>query len=659
MPIQVTCHHCHKRLNAPDQMAGARVKCPSCRAVIQIPDRNEPESSLVDLLEEVTAAPPAAAMARPAGGPFSSGPTRPAAKGTPAWKQGGIAFFLKAQFWTVVTLLCGLFMAISFESVFMLIPGLINAAIVFASEQSRQNRGPNEKGLSPVDRVLFGIVVCVQLVSMGVGAFFGAQGAVQQQPNAPQGAIMAGVLIGTLVGTVVVALPLFLIIYLCARAFGLGRTQAVFNLAISLIFLTTMVAVGRNPLLAARQAAEAARLAAEAKKAGGQAGMPGQGGPPGAPPGNVGNVPFGAPQANLGNPPPGMPQQAPQGAPQVPNDRRIEPPSQIAQDNPPANPVSRREKMADVMLMQKGLKELDFNDRLKQAFAWNKVATRDLLAGRLIASDDNNPVVQALRRAPSLERPMMNLQFVLGISGFDLRPRSGTDWGEQKGAEGDYRRTGGDAGMLLLRGLMTRVARGSCGDWGCDVQPPQESDPRAVLFAIADSEDSLQTFAAQQNVDILISLNMTGKATGSNTNQNRGPTLVVSLVDVASNTELWASKPLTSTAIAAGRAKGADPGIQVVNELLEYLDQNLTLEPLPPGSAADAVAEADRLTADKNGDILLKLATLRVYQCQGLITPDQAVEYAGRLLDHDSAQDFASDEPLDRVRAIARLLPKR
>jgi hypothetical protein len=89
-------------------MAGARVKCPSCRAVIEIPRPNEPESSLVDLLEEVTAAPPAAAMARPAGGPFSSGPARSSAKSTPAWKQGASAGFFKDNVWTIVMLLSGI-----------------------------------------------------------------------------------------------------------------------------------------------------------------------------------------------------------------------------------------------------------------------------------------------------------------------------------------------------------------------------------------------------------------------------------------------------------------------------------------------------------------------------------------------------------------------
>ena len=308
---------------------------------------------------------------------------------------------------------------------------------------------------------------------------------------------------------------------------------------------------------------------------------------------------------------------------------------------------------------QVDLKQLDFTDRLKHAFAWDKATTRDLLAARLITSDDNDRVTGALRRAPALERPMMNVYFMLGMTGLDQPSRTGIKWMEQKGAEDTYRRASGDAGMLLLGGLMTRVARGSFGDWGCDVDPPQESDPRGVLFATADSEDFLRSFAQQQNVDVLIALNLTGKVTANKKRRNLVLTLVVRVIDVATDTELWASSPITSTAIASGRAKGSDPSAQIMNDLLEYLDQNLTLEPLPTTTSADAAQEAARLTADKKGNLLLKLATLRAYQCQGLITPDQAVEYYGKLVGRDSAQDLASDEPLERLDAIADLIPKR
>ncbi len=310
-------------------------------------------------------------------------------------------------------------------------------------------------------------------------------------------------------------------------------------------------------------------------------------------------------------------------------------------------------------MAQQGLKDLDFDERLKHAFAWDKATTRRLLAARLITSADNDDVIHALGRAPALERPAMNVYFMLGITGLDHPAKNGVHWMEQKGAEHEYRQSAGEGGMLLLQGLMTQVARGSFGDWGCDVQPPQESDPRAVLFATADSEDFLRTFAAQQNVDVLISLNLTGKLTGTKKTRNRIITLVVRVLDVASNSQLWASNPLTSTAVAAGRAKGTDPTVELVNNLLEYCQQNLALEPLSDMTPASATQEAERLASDTTGEPLVKLATLRVFQCQGLIPADKTVEYAGRILGPKNARLFGSDEPLERLDAIAGLLPSR
>jgi len=77
--------------------------------------------------------------------------------------------------------------------------------------------------------------------------------------------------------------------------------------------------------------------------------------------------------------------------------------------------------------------------------------------------------------------------------------------------------------MLLLRGLMTRVARGFLRRLGLRRAAAARVRPTSRAVRIADSEDSLQTFAAQQNVDILISLNMTGKATGSIRTKTAGP----------------------------------------------------------------------------------------------------------------------------------------
>ncbi|HEY1785978.1 MAG TPA: hypothetical protein VGG30_10535, partial [Pirellulales bacterium] len=460
MPIQITCHHCRKRLNAPDTMAGARVKCPSCRAVLQIPNKAEEPASLVDLLEEVAAAPPAAAMPNPVSGPFAGG-ARPAARQTPAWKQGASAGFLKDNVWTIVTVLSGIPYLLFFHSPLVFIPWFIVGAIVFVSERGRQSHGP-KSGLNPVDRVLFGIIVGLQLtIAALVGIIGVVKGAQQLDP-----ATAIGTAVGFAIGMVLGNIPGWLICYFLARAFGLGRTYGFFGLLGGLAGIVMLMAFpGGIDGQRWQMVMKAGQDAAAARKAvAGGAGNPQQL-PGGAI--NAGNPPFGVPGANPGIVQQNVPQQAPQAAPPRMRHHRI---GEVAQGNPPGNPADEapaefsppnRPKMGDGMLAQQGLNEINFRDRLKHAFAWDKATTRDLLAARLIVSGDNDRLAHALRRAPALERPTMNVYFMLGITGLDRPPRNSAKWMEQKGAEGDYRHAAGDAGMLLLDGLMTRVARGS------------------------------------------------------------------------------------------------------------------------------------------------------------------------------------------------------
>ena len=52
MPIPVTCS-CGKKLNAPDTLAGKRVKCPGCQALVLIPEPLEVIEDEVEVIREV------------------------------------------------------------------------------------------------------------------------------------------------------------------------------------------------------------------------------------------------------------------------------------------------------------------------------------------------------------------------------------------------------------------------------------------------------------------------------------------------------------------------------------------------------------------------------------------------------------------------------
>lgn len=45
MPIQVACPHCQAKLNAPDSLAGKKIKCPKCAKLGAVPKTNEPPTT--------------------------------------------------------------------------------------------------------------------------------------------------------------------------------------------------------------------------------------------------------------------------------------------------------------------------------------------------------------------------------------------------------------------------------------------------------------------------------------------------------------------------------------------------------------------------------------------------------------------------------------
>jgi hypothetical protein len=58
MPIPIQCEHCHKKYNAPDSMAGKKIKCRNCGKVVSIPklDDEGPDVNLLAGLEGSTGA---------------------------------------------------------------------------------------------------------------------------------------------------------------------------------------------------------------------------------------------------------------------------------------------------------------------------------------------------------------------------------------------------------------------------------------------------------------------------------------------------------------------------------------------------------------------------------------------------------------------------
>ena len=214
--------------------------------------------------------------------------------------------------------------------------------------------------------------------------------------------------------------------------------------------------------------------------------------------------------------------------------------------------------------------ESKLTDWIKGALIWHRTSVPDLVAARLIVGD-NKRIAAAPRRCPALDRPVTSLRFLLGASGLDERSFDSRDQGA---AIRDFRKGGGDFANWLLEGMLGRTAAGSFGQWASEINPHERGIPNSALLANDATDDGLQLTASNLKADVLVSLNFTSKAAGK---KKRIVTLVIRITDVARNSELWASKPLSSTALQAGRAKGNDPGVELINDALAYIDENLAL----------------------------------------------------------------------------------
>ena len=85
MAIPVTCPHCGKHLNAPDNVAGKQVRCAGCKGVLTIPVPSAGSSPTDDFAipEEEPAPSPAPSVARPAAPPTAATPKPASRAGKP------------------------------------------------------------------------------------------------------------------------------------------------------------------------------------------------------------------------------------------------------------------------------------------------------------------------------------------------------------------------------------------------------------------------------------------------------------------------------------------------------------------------------------------------------------------------------------------------
>lgn len=180
-----------------------------------------------------------------------------------------------------------------------------------------------------------------------------------------------------------------------------------------------------------------------------------------------------------------------------------------------------------------------------------------------------------------------------------------------------------------------------------------------VGLDILDATDSklARQKALSEGIDVLVIAEASVRAARGRT---PGQThLVLRLIDVEANSELWSSPPLSDTKVRTAQEKAmGDPVEELIAGLLSVVDQQLRLIEIPPISPEAARRRAETLTARPTDKPLPALMELRYYAGKSLLTPQELSTQYSKLIGPDDGPHLALDAGSERLVILRRWLPK-
>lgn len=330
-----------------------------------------------------------------------------------------------------------------------------------------------------------------------------------------------------------------------------------------------------------------------------------------------------------------------------------------------------------------------------------------LQAAALAEEEAAEEALNTLRWSPALKRPMLATRWGIvvltgGLPGGALAggPPGNPEMGHAAG-EGAAAGAAGAAGVMvfwhhavglpLVQGLEARVSEGAFGHWlrgealqaqgaarplahAPHADPPQFDEfgegaaamaaptrngqqVRGMLATLAATLGDAKRWAADHQLDVLMTISVTP---GSAVLRGRLQTnFAVKLYDVAKDEELWSSRSLGSrrveAALADTRSKD-DPAQDFVNDVLNYIDQNLRLTDMPQLDSKVVARRAAALAAGRHDDPLPALVELRYYVAKGLLDASTLREHFTTILGRQDGAELASGNLEQRRRVVEALL---
>jgi hypothetical protein len=122
------------------------------------------------------------------------------------------------------------------------------------------------------------------------------------------------------------------------------------------------------------------------------------------------------------------------------------------------------------------------------------------------------------------------------------------------------------------------------------------------------------------------------------------------VADVQDRVTPWTSGSINSDELLSAAATQTNPIAEFTNEILTHVDDNYRLRPMPAITPDLARKRADSLAGLDDITTLQKFVELRYYHAQHLLTDDEAVAVADRLVGSPRGrQVLLGDEPQRRT----------
>ncbi len=282
--------------------------------------------------------------------------------------------------------------------------------------------------------------------------------------------------------------------------------------------------------------------------------------------------------------------------------------------------------------------------RARRLLAAGQAAEARKVLQSAAASQANEDVLASLRWCEAIKRPALMIRI-----GMVIQARMPSQ------ASPQLQFWHATVGQPLIDELEARFAGGDFGQWYVEAmqdapasapaaaQRAPTRQPAAAPVPIAAGglenlglldDDVLYAAAEQRRLDFLIVARVAVNRAAAG-QRVADSSLIVRILDVAGRRRLYESDMLSSTRVVGSMRTGgsvADPAADTVRQIVQYIDEEIVLAPMPPIAPEVAQRRAETLSARSHDNPLPPLVELRYYQWKGLLSPEGLTECYTRIL---------------------------